>query len=204
MYRKLKEELTSDNLQIIDMLKAGGCVYAPGCEPDNEYGNPVKTVDEFMIEVEKASQETLRKKFGYDLTKKQSKYNYYFITINLPETEDEEKALELYEKMQYALTKYKWLRKSIWNIEFYTASGSHPHSHCLCITERRRDCIIKILSSFFSIEPNFIDIKRFYGDGAGHINYVKGLKKEESKLEYINKDMTLRNKYNIEHYIDNL
>lgn len=204
MYRKLKEELTASNLMIIDQLKAGGCEYAPGCEPGNIHGNSVKTVDEFMIEVERNSQDILRKKFGIEYNKQNKKHNYYFITINLPATTDEEKALELYEKMQYALTKYKWLRKSIYNIEFYTAEGSHPHCHCLCITERRRDCMIKILSTFFEIEPNFVDIKRYYGDGAGHINYIKGLKKEDTKQEYINKDITLRNKYNIDHYIDNL
>lgn len=203
MYRTLKEELTAQNLVIWDTLRGGKCIYAPGCEPDNEYGNPVTSLDDFMIELERKSQENLAKKFGYD-KKTTKKTNYYFITINLPETEDESKCLDLYEKMNLALTKYKWLRKSIYNIEFYTAQGSHPHCHCMCITERRRDCIIKILSNFFNIESNFIDIKRYYGDGSGHINYIKGLKKEETKQEYILKDIELRNKYNIDQYIDNL
>ena len=37
-----------------------------------------------------------------------------------------------------------------------------------------------------------------------HILYVKGIKKDESKNEYIDKDNELRNEYNIPVYIDNI
>lgn len=205
MYKIMKDELNEQNKIIYDVCKRGGCEYWPGYEPDNKHGREPIRVDDYMVTLDKYVNDLVNKRFGYDTKEKKKKRGmYYFITINMPHTKDEEMALNLYDKMQLALTKYKWLRKSIYNIEFYTSEGSHPHCHCYVETEKRRDCIIKILSTFFDIQPNFIDIKKYYGDGQGHINYIKGLKKEDIKQEYINKDIELRNKYNIEHYIDNI
>lgn len=47
--------------------------------------------------------------------------SYYFITINLEGNKEQIKVL--YDKMLEALHRYKWLRKSIFNVEYYTKKG---------------------------------------------------------------------------------
>ena len=195
MYKTMKDELTKDNIQLLERLKAMGQTTWPGTD---------LTIDEVMIDIDRKSQNLLRDKFGYQENKKIYRGDYYFITINMPATEDESKFVEFSELVSYAVSKYKWLQNSIYTLEFYTAEGSHPHMHMVARTTTRRDRCIKQISTLFNIEPNFVDIKRYYGDGQGHINYIMGVKKDDSKNEYIEKDKQLRNKYNIEQYIDNL
>lgn len=191
----MKEELIAENITLLERMKSFGINIWPGTD---------RPVEEVMIEVDRNSQEILKKKFGYgeNLENKKAVNSYYFITINLGENKEQVK--ELYDKMQEALHRYKWLRKSIYNIEYHTRKGAHAHSHIYLDSNKRRDSIIHLLSKFFNIEKNYLDIKRYYGNPINHINYIKGIKKEESKAEYMKKDEELRNEYNIPTYIDNI
>lgn len=192
MYRKLREELIHENITLLERCKAMGINIWP-----NSGG---RTVEDMMIEIDKNSQEILKQKFGYGenchkLNKEKDIKSYYFMTVNLEG--EPNKLKDLYDKMQEAIYRYKWLRKSIINYEFYTEKGGHPHSHILMITDKRRDTIIYLLSRFFNIEKNYIDIKRYYGNPINHINYIKGIKKAESKQELLDKDTALRDELNI-------
>ncbi|AXH73486.1 MAG: putative replication initiation protein [Cressdnaviricota sp.] len=197
MYKKLREELINENILLLERCKAMGINIWPGTD---------RTVEDVMVEVDKNSQEILKQKFGYGESGKQLKEkdlkSYYFITINLEGNKEQVK--ELYDKMGEAIHRYKWLRKSIFNIEYYTKKGGHPHTHIYVDTDKRRDTIIHLLSKFFKIKENYLDIKRYYGNPINHINYIKGIKKEESKEEYIDKDDKLRDEYNIPKFIDNM
>lgn len=194
MYKKLREELINDNILLLDRLKS------------MKYEFPTGTLEENMIKIDKDSQEILKQKFGYgEIDKKQNEKDlksYYFITINLEGNKEQIK--DLYDKMLEALHRYKWLRKSIFNIEYYTKKGGHPHSHLYVDCNKRRDTIIWLLSKFFNIKKNYLDVKRYYGNPINHINYIKGIKKEENKEEYIDKDDKLRDEYNIPKFIDNM
>lgn len=197
MYKKMKDELTMENITMLERMKSMGINIWPGTD---------RTVEDFMLEVDKASQESLRQKFGYGensktINEKDIK-SYYFLTVNLKGDKDQIKGL--YDKMLEALHRYKWLRKSIFNIEYYTEKGGHPHSHIYLDSDKRRDTIIHLLSKFFNIEKNYLDIKRYYGNPQNHINYIMGIKKEEAKDEYMKKDEELRDKYDIPSYIDNI
>ena len=196
MYKKLREELINDNILLLERCKSMGINIWPGTD---------RTVEDVMVEVDKNSQDILRRKFGYLENGKKPNENdlksYYFITINLEGNKEQVK--ELYDKMCEAIHRYKWLRKSIFNIEYYTKKGGHPHTHIYVDTDKRRDTIIHLLAKFFKIKENYLDIKRYYGNPINHINYIKGIKKEESKEEYIDKDDKLRDEYNIPKFIDN-
>lgn len=197
MYKKMKDELTMENITMLERMKSMGVNIWPGTD---------KTVEEFMIEVDKASHESLRRKFGYGENEKTIKEkdikSYYFITINLGENKEQVK--ELYDKMQECLHRYKWMRNSIYNIEYYTKKGAHAHSHIYVDTNKRKDTIIQLLSKFFNIDKNYLDVKRYYGNPINHILYIKGIKKDESKKTHIDKDELLRDEYNIPKYIDNI
>lgn len=197
MYKKLKDELTLENITMLERMKSMGINIWPGTD---------RTVEDFMLEVDKVSQQNLYEKFRGESGKNNDKNDiksYYFITVNL-EQGNKEQMKELYEKMQEALHRYKWLRKSIYNIEYYTQKGQHAHSHIYCDTNKRKDTIIWLLSKFFNIKKNYLDVKRYYGNPINHINYIKGIKKDDSKDEYMKKDKELRDEYNIPDYIDNI
>lgn len=197
MYKKLREELIHDNITLLERMKSMGVNIWPGTD---------RTVEDVMIEVDKNSQEILKKKFGYgencQKIKEKDIKSYYFITINLEGNKEQVK--ELYDKMQEAMHRYKWLRKSIYNIEYYTLKGQHPHSHIYCDTNKRRDTIIWLLSKFFNIKKNYLDVKRYYGDPTNHIRYIMGYKKDDSKDELMEADDKLRDELNIPKYIDNI
>lgn len=197
MYKKMKDELTMENITMLDRMKAMGINLWPGTD---------RTVEDFMLEVERNSQENLRKKFGYGQNENKPNQkdikSYYFITINLEGEKNE--LLNLYDRLQEAIYRYKWLRNSIINYEYYTKNGGHPHSHIVLITDKRRDTILQLLSIFFKIKKNFIDIKRYYADPKNHINYIKGIKKDPEKDEYIKNDESLREELNIPPFTDML
>ena len=187
----MKDELTKDNMLMLDRFKSMGQETWPGTD---------RSIEEVMMEIEKKSQNILKEKLGYDTNNiNNPKSTYYFITVNL--TGDTTKLKDLYDRVQDAIYRYKWLRKSIINYEYYTQEGGHPHSHMVVNTNKRRDTIVKLFSTFFKVAPNYIDVKRYYGDAIKHINYVKGIKKE--KDEYIEKDTYLRDELNIPPYTDN-
>lgn len=196
MYKKLKEDLTMENITMLERMKSMGVNIWPGTD---------RTVEDFMLEVERNSQEILRNKFGNgDVAKymlKKSLKSYYFITVNLEGNKEQFK--ELYDKMCEALHRYKWLRKSVINYEYYTDKGQHPHSHMVVDTIKRRDSIIDLLSKFFNIKKNYIDIKKYYGNPDNHINYVKGIKADDSKTSLMEQDTILRDELNIPPFTDN-
>ena len=190
MYKKLREELIHDNILLMERLKA------------MNYNFPTGTLEENMILIDKNSQEILKNKFkSGEIENTNKSKSYYFITINMEGNKEQLKVL--YDKMCEALHRYKWLRKSVINYEYYTEKGGHPHSHMVVDTGKRKDTIIWLLSKFFSINKNYIDIKRYYNDPINHINYVKYIKADSAKDEYINKDTLLRDEMNIPPYTDN-
>lgn len=190
MYKKLREELIHDNILLMERLKA------------MNYNFPTGTLEENMILIDKNSQEILKNKFkSGEIENSNKSKSYYFITINKEGNKEQLKVL--YDKICEALHRYKWLRKSVINYEYYTEKGQHPHSHMVVDTGKRKDTIIWLLSKFFNVNKNFIDIKRYYNDPINHINYVKGIKADSAKDEYINKDTLLRDELNIPHYTDN-
>lgn len=195
MYKRMKDELTMENITMLERMKSMGVNIWPGTN---------QTVEEFMITVDKNSHENLRKKFGYSENEKTIKdkdiKSYYFITVNLKG--DKEQFKELYKNMEEALHRYKWLRNSIINYEYYTDKGQHPHSHIVVNTHKRRDMIILLLSKFFNVDKNFIDVKKYYGDPTAHLNYVKGIKKTGKEV-YTDADTILRDELDIPHYTDN-
>lgn len=197
MYKKMKDDLTMENITMLDRMKSMGINLWPGTE---------RTVEDFMLEVERNSQENLKKKFGYGQNENKPNQKdikrYYFMTINLEG--DTVKLKELYDKMQDAIYRYKWLRRSIINYEYYTEKGGHPHSHIVLITDKRKDTMLYLLSRFFRIKKNFIDIKIYYGNPINHINYIKGIKADQQKAEYITKDELLREELNIPPFTDML
>jgi len=195
MYKKLKDELTLENITMLERMKSMGINIWPGTD---------RTVEDFMLEVEKVSHKNLYEKFrgqNEKLINKKDLDSYYFITVNLGEKKEQVK--ELYDKMQEACHRYKWLRDSVYNIEYYTKSGNHAHSHIYVNTNKRKDTIITLLAKYFKIKNNYLDVKRYYGNPINHINYIKGIKKDVDKDEYIKKDNKLRDEYNIPAYIDN-
>ena len=192
MYRKLKEELTQENLVLLDRLKSMGVDKWPGTD---------RPVDEVIIEIENKSQNILKQKFGYDSNNKPPSKSYYFITLG---QQGEPSVLkDLYNRVQEALHRYKWFRKSIISYEYYTQKGQHPHFHAVVDTDKRRDTIIKLFSTFFKVSPNYVDVKKYYGDPQGHIKYVKGIKDDKNKQEYIDKDNALKDELNIPYFTDN-
>lgn len=190
MYKKLRDELIHDNILLMERLKA------------MNYNFPEGTLEENMMIIDKNSQEILKNKFkSGEIENNNKSKSYYFITIN--KEGNKEQLKELYDQVCEALHRYKWLRKSVINYEYYTKEGQHPHSHMVVDTGKRKDTIIWLLSKFFKVNKNFIDIKRYYNDPINHINYVKGIKADSAKDEYINKDTLLRDELNIPHYTDN-
>lgn len=185
----MKDELIHDNILLMERLKS------------MKYEFPSGTLEENMILIDKNSQAILKDKFGSGEIKSDNSTSYYFITVNLGKEKCQIK--DLYQKSLEAMHRYKWLRKSIINYEYYTEKGGHCHSHMVVDTNKRRDSIIYLLSNFYGVHNNFIDCKRYYTDPINHLNYVKGIKKDKSKEKYMELDSELRDKYNIPAYTDN-
>lgn len=190
MYRKLKDELSTNNYELYEKLR------------DMKYEFPGgRTLEEEFQQIEEYSQNILKDKFGGRENESTKSTSYYFITVNLGINKEQLKVL--YQKSLDALHRYKWLRKSIINYEYYTEKGGHCHSHMVVDTTKRRDSIIFLLSKFYEIDKNYIDVKRYYNDPINHINYVKGIKKDINKEKYMDLDTELRDKYDIPPYTDN-
>lgn len=191
MFRKLKEELSQKNYELYEKLRDMNYEFPGG-----------RSLEEEFLQIEEYSQNILKEKFrGRENESSNKSSSYYFITVNLGKDKDQMK--ELYEKSLEAMHRYKWLRKSIINYEYHTEKGGHCHSHMVVDTTKRRDSIINLLSNFYKIDKNYIDIKRYYNDPINHLNYVRYIKKDKSKESYMQLDENLRNEYNIPPYTDN-
>lgn len=113
-----------------------------------------------------------------------SNYNR-MITMNFKKGTDIKEKIAILQDKQQSIT---WLKASKFVVENYTAKGEHPHIHMVIKSERKpkKSAIIKQLSKWLALEPNFIDVRKNHQEG-----YVEGIKTEHKK-GYVDKDKMWR------------
>lgn len=96
----------------------------------------------------------------------------------------------------------------IFSYEFYSDNGNNfnPHIHIFLYGDQHKSNIIKLFSRFFKVEKNFVDFKKTYNrlQNTNSINYIKGEKKDETKLLSVQKDQTYRSEHNLLDYYESL
>lgn len=97
-------------------------------------------------------------------------------------------------------SKLKYLKGGEFTHEFWSGTPpvSNPHIHLLLPLVVEKSRIVRDFSRLFKLKANFIDVK--YGDDAdkiNRVNYLKGQKKEETKVENCRLDNESREKLKI-------
>lgn len=101
------------------------------------------------------------------------------------------------------LERYVWFKKYTYNIEFMGSEGRHEHCHLLIDDPPdsvRPARIIANIASHLNLEKNHIECKRQSHSKNNRLNYIKGTKVCEQKMEYVRQDNTFREKYNLKVY----
>lgn len=88
----------------------------------------------------------------------------------------------------------KWLADSLAVVEYHSKSGENLHIHILRQGNYSKPKIIRDLSRKFKVDRNFIDVKRSVRDVdyKNRYNYIKGIKVDDDKSEYVEKDREWR------------
>lgn len=128
-----------------------------------------------------------------------------FITLAFnSENLNKERIESIKEKLLSLKDKFEYFSKYIFNLEFYSTNSTDEinfHSHILISNQMRYDKqrIIRDMSRTFEIAKNFVNVKRgrTQQDYENMENYVKGIKKSESKTESLQKDRLFRRKHDI-------
>lgn len=95
---------------------------------------------------------------------------------------------------------YKWCENAIYSLEFYSKEGWNPHIHICCDKNGSASQIaqaIKRSPGYKKSKVYNVNVKA--GADKFHIDYVKGIKKEE-KLENCDKDEQFRKEKNLKSY----
>jgi len=155
-----------------------------------------QTLDEFITDTIQKSDAILKKRFIKPTPDNEA--THAWIGINLPP--DTITLQELYEKTYEATHRYKWLDKSGFVVESHTPNGYRPHVHMMAVTKEKPYRIIQILSSYYNVQPQSIEVKLYHRGVLyeEHINYIQG-KKRHDKLEYVEKDIEERDSLGIPH-----
>ena len=101
------------------------------------------------------------------------------------------------------LERYIWFKKYHYNIEFMAENGRHEHCHLLIDDPEvsvRPARIIANIASHFGLEKNHIECKRQSHSKMNRLNYLKGIKVSEQKMQYVREDNMFREKYNLNVY----
>lgn len=86
-------------------------------------------------------------------------------------------------------------------VEGHTKEGYRPHIHMILHTHVKPYRIVKALSEHFHCASNFIEVKnmsQFYSEKQ---DYIRGKKKDDSKIPYVEKDREERERCSIPHLI---
>ncbi|AXH78036.1 MAG: putative replication initiation protein [Circoviridae sp.] len=122
--------------------------------------------------------------------------SYFWIQFPCPNNATPEEFAELL----VGLERYVWFRNYWYNIEFQTERGIHIHSHLLLDNPAgsvRPARIIANIASHLKLEKNHIECKRWSHSRTNRLNYLKGMKIPQSKMENVDMDKTFREKYNL-------
>lgn len=148
------------------------------------------THDEYILDVTKKSMEIATE---YIVPKKKS---YLWLGINPPP--GAYTMLELYNKTQQAIQKYKMLQEHAWTIEAHTDNGYRPHIHMIIPGGTKPNRVITLLAKHYNIENQSIECKTGHSYEE-HIKYIKGEKKKEKVLN-VEKDIEERKSLDIQNY----
>jgi len=99
---------------------------------------------------------------------------------------------------------YKYLSKYVFSLEYFSKTGENLHVHMFLPYSVAKAKCIRDFSRKFRIKENFIDIrKRDTEDGAVFAeSYVRGIKKDAEKAEFVQQDEEWRKANEIEKFYE--
>lgn len=128
-----------------------------------------------------------------------TKESYFWIQFPKPFSLD---VKQFHNKIK-GLERYCWFNKYYYNIEFMGEQGRHEHCHLLIDNPEdsvRPARIIANIASHLALPKNHIECKRQSHSKLNRLNYLKGIKVSEQKMEYVQHDNIFREKYNLKVY----
>lgn len=122
--------------------------------------------------------------------------DYRFVTVGYPNDISAEEFVKKWRDVEDS--KWNWGDDRITRFEFYRENGKyHPHVHMYIYTNKKRCQIIKELSTKSGLDKNYIDVKS--GRSETHMNYIKGIKREEKHGD-MDRDAKVRETLGISEY----
>lgn len=123
---------------------------------------------------------------------------HQMITVALPNDYDVKRI------KSYIQKPHKWNKGSILSVERYSKSGENLHVHILKKGYYSKTKIIRDLSKKFKVASNFIDVRRGTEpvDYNNRLSYLKGFKKDDEKMESVQKDKEWRIKENLRDFYE--
>jgi len=121
-----------------------------------------------------------------------TKESYFWIQFPKPFSLD---VKQFHNKIK-GLERYCWFNKYYYNIEFMGEQGRHEHCHLLI--DNRHDA--SLLHRYPHHRHYQNQCKRQSHSKLNRLNYLKGIKVSEQKMEYVQHDNIFREKYNLKVY----
>lgn len=121
------------------------------------------------------------------------------ITLALPNSSDPSEIVAKLRGLDY-----KYLTSYVFSLEYFSKNGENLHAHMFLPYSVPKAKIIRDFSRKFKVKENFIDVrKRDTADGATRAEaYVKGLKKDFEKAEFVKQDEEWRIQNKIENFYE--
>lgn len=122
--------------------------------------------------------------------------DYRFVTVGYPNDISPEEFVKKWRQVEES--KWKWGDDRITRFEFYRENGKyHPHVHMFIYTNKKSCHIVRELALKSGLANNYIDVKS--GRSETHLNYIKGIKREEKQAD-IDRDAKVRETLGIPEY----
>lgn len=121
--------------------------------------------------------------------------SHQLITVALPNDFDLDLLKDKIKKIKYA-----YLKNALLTVEFHTAVGENLHIHALKKGNYQKGKIVRDLSRYFKIAPNFIDVESD-SDPQTYLNrlsYINGEKSDPDKMLNCLRDQKWRKDNNFE------